>query len=374
MAIGMPHEYRFAREVILGAAKYCMTHDVSLVHVGMPDPNHLADPRRARAQGLISFAVSPASIKLFRKWGVPLVNTSSRYANPTVPSVLLDNRQIGQIGAKHLLDRGFRSLAYVGIEGHWYSELRAEGFQSAAEAAKVVYNMSNRVEFDLFDTPAESKMAQWLDSLPKPVGVMTCNDIRSRHVLEACQVLGVSVPHDVAILGVDNDEVICQGMDPMLSSVDPNAYRVGYEAASMLHRLMQGLPIRDPVLVAPLGVVPRASTNTAASDDPDVTAALLQIHENAGQPLGVADVAHRLRMSRRTLERRFRRTVGCSIATAIRRAHVERAKQFLIDTDLTLEEVAEAAGLKTVRQLRIVFPREAGTSPSQFRKTFQSSG
>jgi LacI family transcriptional regulator len=200
---------------------------------------------------------------------------------------------------------------------------------------------------------------------------MCCNDIRSRHVLEICRVLGIRVPHDMAIVGCDNDEVICQGMDPMLSSVDPNAYRIGYEAAATLSRLLQGKSVDDQQLIPPLGIVPRTSSYTTPAADPTIAAALHYIYEKSDEPIGVREISTRAGMSRRTLERKFEKHVGYSIATAIRRAHIERAKQLLIDTDVALDEVAEASGLKYVRQLRIAFMRETGTSPSQFRRSFQ---
>ena len=371
IAVMMPREYRFGREIILGAAKYCMTHGMSLLHLGVVSPEELDDPRKAEAEGVISYAANPAMADKFRKWGLPLVSTSSRFSDAGTTAVLADNVRVGQQGAQHLIDRGFRSLAYLGIAGHWYSQLRGDGFRAVASAAGIDCRMTDDVSFDLSDRPQESSMAAWLKALPLPIGLMCCNDIRSRHVLEICRVLHLRVPQDVAILGCDNDEVICQGMDPMLSSVDPNAYRIGYEAASVLARMLQGRKVEDRTLVPPLGVVPRASTYTTPAADPTIAIALNFIHDKSEEPLGVREIAARVGMSRRTLERKFEKHVGWSIATAIRRAHIERAKQLLIDTDISLEEVAEASGLKYVRQLRIAFLRETGSSPSQFRRSFQ---
>ena len=368
----MPREYRFGREIILGAAKYCMTHNMSLLHLGVVSPDEVADPRKTDAEGIISYAATPAMAEKFRKWDLPLVSTSSRYAESGSVSVLADNVRVGEQGAKHLLDRGFRSLAYLGIDGHWYSQLRGDGFRAAASAAGVECRSTDQVSFDLTDRPQESSLAAWLKTLPLPIGLMCCNDIRSRHVLEICRILRIRIPQDMAILGCDNDEVICQGMDPMLSSVDPSAYRIGYEAAATLARMLQGKKVDARTLIPPLGVVPRASTYTTPASDPTIAVALSYIHDKSDEPLGVREIAARVGMSRRTLERKFEKHVGWSIATAIRRAHIERAKQLLIDTDISLEEVAEASGLKYVRQLRIAFLRETGGSPSQYRRSFQN--
>lgn len=372
IAIMMPREYRFGREIILGAAKYCMTHSMSLLHLGVVEPDEVGDPRKTDVEGVISYAVTPAMVEKFAKWGLPLVCTSSRVAESAAPTVLADNVRIGEYGARHLLDRGFRSLAYLGIEGHWYSQLRGDGFRATASAAGVECRSVEQVTFDLNNRPLECSLATWIRSLPLPIGMMCCNDIRSRHVLEICRLMKLRVPQDVAIVGCDNDEVICQGMDPMLSSVDPNAYRIGYEAAGTLARLLSGKKVDNRLLIPPLGTVPRASTYTTPAADHTIALALNYIHEKSDEPLGVREIAARVGMSRRTLERKFEKHVGWSIATAIRRAHIERAKQLLIDTDISLEEIAEASGLKYVRQLRIAFVRETGGSPSQFRRSFQT--
>ncbi len=370
IAILMPRDYRFGREIILGVAKYCMTHGVKLLHLGTSNPEEIGNPHDYEVGGVISYLATPSAVQKFKSWNVPLVTTSSRFAETNVPSVQADNVKIGRLGAEHLLNRGFRNLAFCGIKDHWYSILRAKGFNDAATEAGVETSKADDVFVDVKHDPSASSMAHWLRALKRPAGVMACNDIRSRHVMECCLAVGLKIPDDIAVVGVDNDEVICQGMDPMVSSVDPNAYKIGYEAAAMLSRMIDKKAVEQTKLIAPLGVVPRASTYTTAVDDPMIATAMSLIHGRSESPLSVGEIARRMKLSRRTLERKFRQMVGASVATAIRRAHVERAKQLLIDTDLSLEEVADAAGLKYVRQLRIAFQRETGHSPTHLRRAF----
>jgi LacI family transcriptional regulator len=367
----MPPEYRFGREIILGAAKFCMVHGLSMLHMGTPVTKSMSDPRQYGVEGVISFTFTAAEIEKYEKWKVAIVTTSSRTPLLNVPSVQADNLLIGRVGAEHLISRGFKSMAFCGIRGHGYSKLRGEGFLQASLEAGIEASWNDEVQIDVSKRPDISSMAQWLKQLKLPVGVMTCNDIRSRHVTEGCRAAGLRTPDHVAIVGVDNDEVICQAMEPMLSSIDPNAYGIGFEAAAMLLRIIEKKNTSQRKLIPPLGVVPRQSTFMVSASDPTLGEALSLIHQHLEDPTSVRNIAGKLGISRRTLERRFREHLGISVATAIRRAHVERAKQLLIDTDLTLEEVADAAGLNDVRQLRISFHRETGQSPSQVRQTFQ---
>jgi LacI family transcriptional regulator len=373
IAVMMPLDMQYTRQIVLGAAKYCVSHGLALFHMGWTHDDRFPEFKKLNVEGLVGYAVSPKLQDHLKSIGIPVVNTSSRFRETDVVSIWPDHHAIGRAGAIHLIERGFRQLAYCGIKDHYYSEARSEGFIDAARAARVQYSVFQSSEFDQVNV-ASSGVARDLTALPRPLGVMCCNDIRSRHVLDVCNALGFRVPQDVAIVGVDNDEVICQGLDPTLSSADPNAYRVGYDAVAVLERIMQGKGVPDRTIVPPLGVVPRGSSNTTPSEDARVGRALEFIHANADRSINVLDVARRVGTSRRTLERHFRGALGKSVAHSIRKAHVELAKQLLIDTDLSLEEVAESAGMNYLRQMRIVFTKDVGISPSQFRKQFKGIG
>ena len=177
-------------------------------------------------------------------------------------------------------------------------------------------------------------MARWLADLPKPVGVMACNDDRGREVLEACRAAKVRIPEEVAVIGVDNDELLCELSDPPLSSVTFGAERAGFEAAALLEQLMAGRPKKpSQSLPGALGVVARRSTEVVLHEDQEIAAALRFIHDNAGRPIRVYDVVASLGDARRTLEIRFQQVLGRSIHEEIRRARLERAKRLLLETD-----------------------------------------
>jgi LacI family transcriptional regulator len=209
----------------------------------------------------------------------------------------------------------------------------------------------------------------WLKSLPKPVGLMACNDICGREVLQACAAAGLRAPDDVAVVGVDNDELMCELSNPPLSSIALDVEKAGYEAARLLDSLMSGHFAGEHVVqVEPVYVVTRQSSEIMAPDDPNVATALQFIKTHAGQPIGVSHVVEHAGVSRRTLERRFARALGRSISSEITQCRLERAKRLLLETDLPSLRVAAGAGFGTVKTFNRVFRRAAGISPHRFRE------
>jgi LacI family transcriptional regulator len=217
-------------------------------------------------------------------------------------------------------------------------------------------------------------LVDWLKSLPKPVGLMTCDDTCGRQVLESCTVAGLRVPDDVAVVGVGNDELMCELCNPPLTSVAMDLEKVGYESARLLDRLMSGqLNGENCVHVQPVYVATRRSSDVIAQDDPCVVTAMRFIRDHAGRAIGVQDVVDAAGVSRRTLERRFLRALGRSIASEITQCRMERAKRLLLETNLPSYRVAEGAGFGTVTTYNRTFRRVAGFSPRRYRENGQSS-
>jgi len=211
-------------------------------------------------------------------------------------------------------------------------------------------------------------LADWIKGLPKPVGLMACNDICGREVLQACASTGLHVPDDVAVVGVDNDELMCELSNPTLSSVALDLEKAGYEAARLLDGLMSGRFDNNHIVqVEPAYVVTRQSSDLIAQDDPCVAAALRFIKDHAGQAIAVSDVGEEVGVSRRTLERRFLRALGRSVYSEITRCRVERAKRLLVETDLPSYRVAGGAGFGSTKTFNRVFRRAGGVSPKEFR-------
>jgi LacI family transcriptional regulator, galactose operon repressor len=196
--------------------------------------------------------------------------------------------------------------------------------------------------------------------------------VQGSQVSEFCRQLGFRVPDEVAIVGVDDDDLLCELSRPSLSSVALPGERIGYEAAVLLDRWLRGLrPPKKVVVLPPVGVVVRQSSDLMAVPDPQVSAALRFIREQADRPLHVQDVLREVPMARRALERRFRKWLQRSISEEIRRIHLERSRQLLSQTDLPLSAVATQSGFTDGRQLSVVFRRETGLTPSAFRRRFR---
>jgi LacI family transcriptional regulator len=282
-----------------------------------------------------------------------------------------DDAAIARLAADHLLERGFRHFGYCGDPRFNWSRWREEHFHQRITQAGFdccVY----RPSWDRCGTAPWNReradLGAWIQALPKPAGVMACYDIRGREVLDVCRQLGISVPDEVALIGVDNDELICDLADPPLSSVIPDTRRTGYEAARLLDLLMAGqseLPLAH--LILPLGIAVRGSTDVLATDDADVSAAVRFIRAHASEGINVEDVLRAVPLSRRVLEARFEKLLGRTPHEEITRVQVERVKELLAETDLPLATVAHRAGYKHVEYMSVVFKRETGRPPSQYR-------
>jgi LacI family transcriptional regulator len=288
-----------------------------------------------------------------------------------------DSRRAGQLAAEHLMERGFRAYAFIGIAGRVWSDRRQGSFCKVIRAAgfvPFVYSPPRRKQ-DRCWTHEQSFMATWLHNLPKPIGIMACNDDRGRQVLEACREAGVQVPEEAAVVGVDNDELLCELADPPLSSVALNAEGAGYEAAALLARLMAGRSKKPQRIMAQaLQVVARRSTDFLAMEDREVAQTMRYIHENAGRPLQVRQIVEQVALSRRALEIRFQRAVGRSIHEEILRKRLERTKTLLQESNLTLPEVAEVSGFTTPSYLAQVFRQRIGMTPARYRQHVRGEG
>jgi LacI family transcriptional regulator len=215
----------------------------------------------------------------------------------------------------------------------------------------------------------QHELTAWLESLEKPVGLMAANDARARHVLEACRAIGLRVPEDVAVLGVDNDDVICELTDPPLSSIEHGAASLGYQAAALLDQLMNGKkPKHMSTGVPPKEVVARRSTDILAIEDPEVAAAMAYLHENSCRPIRIADVVAAVQVSRSTLETKFKAVTGRTIHNEIRRLQIDSVRSLLATTDLPIKQIAAMAGFAHIHYMTTIFHQHTGWTPAEYRK------
>jgi LacI family transcriptional regulator len=294
------------------------------------------------------------------------------------PRIDTDNRLVAEMAADHLLERGFQHFAYCGFAGVDYSMDRQAHFPPfLAERGFgcFVYDGPRRAvkgdqsRKEQHGILFERELASWVKSLPRPIGVMCCNDLRAQQLLNACRAVDIAVPEDVAIVGVDNDELLCELADPPLSSVQPDAKRIGYRAAATLHECLR-TGNREPhrEYLPPLQVLTRHSTDVLAIDDHLVARAVRYIREHATEGINVDDVLRHLVISRVTLNRRFEKTLGRTPKDEIDRIRLRRIKHLLLETEFSLARIADLSGFKHAEYLSVVFKAQTGQTASEYRK------
>lgn len=362
----------YARGLLQGVVHYIREHEPWSFH--LMEQGRGDDPppwlERWDGDGIIARIETPRIARAVVRAGLPTIDLSAARLVPELPWVETDDEQIARLAAEHLLARGFKHFAYCGDARFKWSEWREQYFSARVEAAGHVVQ-SYRVQAGAGDLAAQLReIRAWLKALPKPVGIMAAYDIRGQQVLDACRSVGLAVPTDVAVIGVDNDVLLCELASPPLTSVIPNAHRTGYAAAALLDQLMAGKTVPATAhLIAPLGVAARQSTDVLAVDDRDVARAVQFIREHACEGINVSDVLRTVPLSRRVLEQRFQRLLGRTPREEILQARLTRVKQLLSETDLPLYLIAERTGFEHVEYLSVVFKRETGTTPTAFRET-----
>lgn len=362
-------------DMLRGIAHYERTHQVWAAYHD-DQARALEDPGWLRTRpwrGVITRHSSPTLVHACADLGLPLVDLDDTPAFPGVPKIRPDNRAIGHLAAEHLMERGHRHFGYVGFSSESYSNERGEGF---AEALALAGHACARFEIPypgddrpVWDHPQIERIAGWLRTLPKPVGLLACMDLRAQQVLSAASEAGLLVPEEVAILGVNNDLNRCELSFPPLSSVAPNSFQSGYRAAETLAQALDGSGNAASIeRIEPIGVVTRRSTDVLAIADRVVASALGFIRERACQNISVDDVVRHAHSSRSQLERKFRHFLGRTPQAEIRRIQVATIRTLLQETDFPLKKIAALSGFEHVEYMCVLFKRLTGLSPGAFRR------
>jgi LacI family transcriptional regulator, galactose operon repressor len=373
----------FGRELLHGVARYARLHGPWSFHI-TPGDFEQAVPKMKQwgGTGIIARIPNDRVAKAILEANVPtialgLTDEQQRAGNPLsqLSELSSDPNEVARLATEHLLERQFRHFAYVGLEDRAWSQRRETAFCERLRGAGFdphVYRQPARPRDRDWEKEQEI-MAAWIRALPTPLGLFACNDDRGRQVLETCRVAGLHVPEDIAVLGVDNDEVFCELADPPLSSVALNAETAGYRAAELLDGMMAGR-IRRPrrIMVEAVGVVTRRSTEVIAVKDSDVATALEFIRREQGKEISVDRVADEVAMSRRSLEKRFRETIGRTILEEIQLVRLERAKRLLHDTSYPVSKVAEISGFGSTGYFIQFFQKRVGKTPRKYRVDLMS--
>lgn len=373
----------YDRQVLRGITAYVKDAGLSWRFYAEEDPaDKIPDFAQWAGHGLI---VDLDDSRLFRALdgvSLPIVGIgrfgSCRRPNARTATVGPDDETIGAMAADHLMECGLRQFAFCGIRrrgpdpwsdvrcGAFRQRLRERGFSCFRYTGK---NVSARHWLRML-----RELVAWLDALPKPIGIMACNDWRARHVLEAARQLNRRVPEEVAVIGVDNDELTCEMADPPLSSIVPATREIGYQAARTLDRLMSGRGRVPDVLVPPARLFGRQSTDLLAITEPMMHRALRLIRDRAGESVGAPEIARAVGVSRATLDARFKRILGRTVQQELRRFRCEMARDLLLATRLPLHEIARRCGFRSAPYLCYVFHRETGNSPAAVRQHGRGRG
>ena len=381
VALIMKSSQRYDRRIVRGVATRVRETGNWSLYVEEDPELRIPELRDWRWDGIIADLDDRETAQTVGRLRIPVVGIGGGYgwydAESAIPYVTTDNRAIGELGAEHLLNCGLRRFAYCGfprtrING-WSTERAAAFRRRIGEAGFSCSTFTGRKRTARQWGKLQSELSEWLVSLPKPIGLMTCNDIRARHVLEACRNLQIRVPDDMAMVSVDNDEVMCELISPSLTSIEQGSLQIGYQAALILERLMAGKKVpRKRVLIGPENIVIRQSTDTLAVEDETVARAVAFIRARACEGIQVSDVLKLVDVSRSTLDNRFRATLGRTIHAEMQRVKIERAKRLLTTTGIPVKDVAARCGFDYLQYFTTVFRHHTGQTPAEYRRVRRS--
>jgi LacI family transcriptional regulator len=374
VALAVPQGFPFLERSLHGIAAYARQAG-SWTFTRRPDAMNASIEwlKGWPGDGAFAFIVARADERIAQRLPFPVVNLASHLSDMSVPSVVVDHAKLGEMGARHLIDRQFKRFGFFGAAGLWYSQMRSQSFcrtvEQAGGACEIFESMPAAAGTRWRNE--QKRLDAWLASLRPPVGIMASNDLRAGIVLDACRRLHLHVPDDVAVIGVDNDPVFAEFDDPPLTSISRNDYEVGRQAAALLERLIRKeKPANRLIFIPPEKVVPRRSTDTMAVEDEVVAGVVRYINEHLHESFGVQELLSEHSLSRRSLEYHFQSALRCSPYEYISQARVARAKLLLqSQPGMKLAAISSACGFSTSRRFRLVFRRLVGMTPARYRRT-----
>ena len=325
------------------------------------------------ADGIIGQFYNDEEVNKFTAAKIPVIAQDFKERFTSIPNITGAYHETGRLGAEYFLKKGFKNFAFYGFNNIVWSRERAEGFEERVKEAGYAvhyYEHKEQRSRDLwYYKPSE--LSRWLQSLPKPVALMTCDDNQGHHITEAASHASIRMPDEVAVLGVDNDEMLCNLSDPPLSSINLDAEKCGYEAARLMEKMIaqKTYTARD-IVVKATHIITRQSTDIFASKDKYIVNALKYIHENLDKNLKVDQVLREVPLSRRSLEKRFIQTTGYPVYEYIYNQRIEKFTQKLLETDLTIFEIALDLGLTDSKNIARQFKQIKGLTPVEYRKKY----
>lgn len=373
----------YARNLLLGIARYA--HAVGQAWSLCRLPLSIRDKfgieavidlaKKMRADAVIGQFYNTDNVELFARNGIITIAQDFKARFTTIPNITGPHFLAGKMGAEYFAKKGFRHFAFYGTRDIVWSDERMQGFRETVRAANPSFTFSalcKNTQNALWDYDT-NQLVTWLQSLPKPVAIMACDDNHAYHITEACQQGEggggrLRIPDDIAVLGVDNDETICRLSSPNLSSLNQNIEQGGYDVAQLIDRILRDPATpREDVMVQPTHIVTRQSTDIYANNDQHIAEVLKYIHENISQKITVDELVELVPLSRRLLETRFKRSMGTSIYDYILQTRIEKVAQLLCE-GMSVSEAAIELGFSDIKNLSRMFRQQRGMTPSEYRR------
>jgi LacI family transcriptional regulator len=378
IALLLGQDIGYCREVLRGVQQYAVHRRRWVFRDAPPEIDTLQPLCEWRPHGIIGLLFHQNVADALAGLKIPLVNTTSTLSAWNIPLVEADHHAVGRMAADYFLGKGYRNFGFFGSAWTHVSRTREAGFRD--RLAEAGFTLATCHAEYLPRPPVgaswrhvDDQVERWLRTLPKPVAILGSNDVPARDLADVCRQLDLKVPQEVALLGVDNDELECGLTWPSLSSIELPAQRIGYEAARVLDDLMRGKKApAKPLFLPPVRVVTRQSTDTLAVENAVVAAALDYIRRNLNKEFTVDDIAAGAGVGRRDLERKFRAALDRSVLDEVRTARVDRVRQLLADTELSMAAIAQRAGFSGSRRMAVVFRESTGATPRQYRRRIRA--
>jgi LacI family transcriptional regulator len=359
-------------EILTGIIQYTRSHE-SLTLGPRPLTSlhfHPDQVRKWTGDGIIGVFYHHDMVDFLESRGAVVVNITEQLPPRKLPVVVTENWEVGRLAASHLRERGFRRFGYIGEAAALFSKQRREGFLNELQRSGMGKSSFHEVDLPDRDQLSPEWFKRQFGNFIGPLGILALDDDVASSTIFAALACGYRVPQDVAVVGINDLELICYSSPVSITSIAPAYLKIGLAAAKLLDEILQGKTSADTIIrVPPVGLVERMSTRFLAFDDPLVECALAYMHANASKRYNVDDLVRHCGKSRRTLELRFARTIGHSVLEEINRLRVERARQLLSETDWTIARIAEESGFGDSKLMVRVFHRLAGKTPKEFRST-----
>jgi LacI family transcriptional regulator len=364
-------EGAYDRRLLNGIARYSHSHNSwSIFHEVEENKRALHFVKNWGTTGVIADFRETEKFQDFLP-SIPLITIGANKTDTSVPNIASNADSISQMAFDHFKERGFKNFAFGGYSDLKWSRDRKNSFEKILKANSRSCDifLSRYMRAKKAWEKELNSLVEWIIALPKPMAIFGCNDEYGRHIIEACKIAGVYIPEEVSVIGVDDDEIICNLCSPSLSSVLINTEVAGYNAAKLLDKLMDGENMVGQTIIAePTEIVTRSSSDIFSIDDPEISRVIQFIRNNSNRPLDVVEIAEYACKSRRALYNSFMKAVGMSISEYVRSSRIKQIATLLLKTNLTLDQIAKQLGYSGPEKISRIFQKEKGTTPSEYRK------